>query len=161
MSPETTLSKGYFLIVLGFMFVFPALSVFIEWMLNNGQSVTIALTGKWFIFWGIGWRLFTAGLRQVIKPAFTAKTIFNMQHEESQAIVKELGYANICAGIIGILSLFFPAWRVPSAVGSGLFYGIAGINHLIRKPANPNEKLALISDLFMFLVLLIFVICTI
>lgn len=32
----------------------------------------------------------------------------------------------------------------------GLFLGIAGINHLIRKPKNPNEWIPLISNLFVF-----------
>jgi hypothetical protein len=59
--------------------------------------------------------------------------------------------------LFGILSLFLPQWRIVSAFGSGIFYGIAGINHLIKKPAGANEMLALVSDIFIFLCLLIYI----
>jgi hypothetical protein len=55
------------------------------------------------------------------------------------------------------MSLFFPPCRIVSAFGSGIFYGIAGINHLIKKPASPNETIALVSDIFIFIALFIYV----
>ncbi len=154
MGNQSTLSKPYFWVVLSLTVIFPVFSILVEWLLNKDISISLALAGKWFIFWAVGLRLFIAGLRQAITPSFTAKTIFHIENEESHVIVRELGFANICFGLVGIISLFLPSWRIVSAFGSGVFYGIAGVNHLIKKPVGPNETVALVSDIFIFLCLL-------
>jgi hypothetical protein len=132
MENETKLNKPYLIGVLALTLILPALSVFIQWLMNRDQLISLALMGKWFIFWAVGLRLFIAGLRQVINPLFTAKEIFHIENKESHVIVRELGFANVCFGLIGIISLFLPQWRIVSAFGSGIFYGIAGVNHLIK-----------------------------
>jgi hypothetical protein len=151
------LSTPYLIAVVALTLILPALSVFSESMMHGVRLTSLALIGKWFIFWAVGVRLFAAGLRQVINPAFTARDIFHIEDRSSHAVVRELGFANICFGAVGIISLFIPQWRLVSAFASGLFYGIAGINHLVKKPASSNEALALISDIFIFLVLLVYV----
>jgi hypothetical protein len=153
MGNEKSLNKPYLIGVLCLTLIFPALCILIEIGLNKNQSFSLSLVGKWFIFWCVGIRLLTAGLRQVINPSFTAKTIFHIENQESFVIVKELGFANICFGLVGIASLFFPTWRIVSAFGSGIFFGIAGFNHLFRKQASANELIALLSDIFIFLCL--------
>jgi hypothetical protein len=160
MANETKLNRPYFFIVLFLTLLFPVISVLIEWMINRNQTISLGLIGKWFIFWSVGMRLFIAGLRQAISPSFTAETIFHIQGKESHVIVRELGFANICFGLIGIISLFLPQWRIVSAFGSGVFFGIAGINHILKKPAGPNEAIALFSDIFIFLCLLVYVLFT-
>jgi len=95
-------------------------------------------------------------LRQVIKPAFTAETIFHFKDKESHVVIRELGFANICSGLTAIISLFIPHWRIVIAFSAGLFFGIAGLNHVIRKPTNPNELIPLISNIFVFIVLVIY-----
>jgi hypothetical protein len=60
-------------------------------------------------------------------------------------------------GILGICSVVRSGWIVPAAVVVGLYYGLAGIGHLVRSEKNAKEYLALISDVFIFLVLLVFV----
>jgi hypothetical protein len=157
MENKTKLNKPYLIGVIALTLILPALSVFIQWLMNKGLLISPALISKWFIFWAVGLRLFIAGLRQVINPLFTAKEIFHIENKQSHIIVRELGFANICFGLIGIMSLFFPTWRIVSAFGSGIFYGIAGVNHLIKKPAGPNETIALVSDIFIFIVLLVYV----
>jgi hypothetical protein len=157
MKNETDLSKPYLFAVLFLTLFFPAFSVLVESLIKPGGVLTIALVGKWFIFWAIGIRLFSAGLRQTISPAFTAKSIFHIDHKDSLVIVRELGFANICFGVLGIMSLIFPQWRIVSAFGSGIYYGMAGCNHLIKGSAGSNEKIALISDIFVFLCLLVYV----
>jgi hypothetical protein len=124
----------------------------------NGTSPLLfwLLVGKWFVFWGIGTRLFIAGLRQVSKPSFTATEIFNIPGTESFPIVRELGFCNISMGLGGILSLFKPEWTEIMAIVGGLYFGIAGIQHLIKKPDSTNELVALISDLFIFIILLLY-----
>ena len=152
---DLKVSKLYFSVVLLLMLIFPVISIVID--SGNQHIILIALIGKWFVFWAIGLRLFTAGLRQAIKPAFTAKDIFHIDSVESHLIVRELGFANICIGLAGIFSIFIPAWRTAAAFTGGLYLGIAGFMHVIKKPATPNEWVAMISDLCIFIVLAIYV----
>ena len=125
------MSKGYLILILLLMLVFPAASVLADHIQGSPEGI-IALTGKWFTFWGLGMRLAIAGLKQVLQPAFTAKEIFHIEDKESQIIVRELGFANLCIGTTGILSLLFSSWRIAAAFAGGLYMGIAGINHIIK-----------------------------
>jgi len=147
-------NRPYLIFVLLLMLVLPSISIIIEYVIIGKQVSLIELSGKWFIFWAIGLRLFIAGVRQAIKPSFTAETIFHITNKESFVIVKELGFANICLGSIGIISLFLPDWRIVSAFAGGLFMGIAGINHILKKPVGLNEWIAMSSDIFIAVVIL-------
>ena len=151
MQPQT--NKPYFFFIILLMFILPVLSVGIEHYAGKEQSSLMNLVGKWFIFWAVGLRLFIAGLRQASNPSFTAKSIFHIKDKESFVIVKELGFANICMGATGIISLFAPQWRIAAAFFGGLYLGIAGINHIIKKPAGSNEWITMVSDIFIFLVM--------
>jgi len=150
------LSKFYLMIILLLILVLPVISVIIDSLCYHQSTNAVLLTGKWFVFWAIGVRLFTAGLRQTTKPAFTAQEIFHITNKEASLIVIELGFANICLGLTGIISLFIPQWRPAAAFAGGLYLGIAGIYHLVKKPASPNEVLAMVSDLFIFAVLAVY-----
>ena len=150
---DLTLSKSYLAIVLLLMFVLPLLSIIIEWGIHKQPSSMMYLTGKWFLFWAVGVRLLSAGLKQAIQPSFTAREIFHIENEESFIVVRELGFANICLGAIGIISLFIPGWRMAAAFAGGLFFGIAGVGHLIKGAVSTNEWIALVSDVFIFLVM--------
>ncbi len=152
------LNKRYLLVVLASTLIFPALSVLTECLVNKIQPLSFTLVGKWFIFYAVGFRLLLAGVMQIMNPVFTAKEIFHIQDTSSYAIVRELGFANLCFGLIGILSLFLPQWRIVSAFGSGLYYGIAALNHFIKRPTGANEMVALVSDIFVFVVLLVYII---
>ena len=77
----------YLINVLVVMLILPVVSVTVE-CLTHSSTFGWALIGKWFVFWAIGVRLFTAGIRQVAKPAFTAQEIFHISNEESFVIVK-------------------------------------------------------------------------
>ena len=144
-------SKPYFFSVLLTMLVLPVVSLLID--SGHSHTFSVALAGKWFTFWAIGVRLFTAGIRQATKPAFTAQDIFHLKHAESHVLVRELGFANICFGLAGILSLFMPQLCLGAAFTGGLYLGIAGILHIIKKPSSPNEVVAMVSDIFIFLVM--------
>jgi hypothetical protein len=67
-----------------------------------------------------------------------------------------LGFANICFGLIAIVSLFKPQWRIVSAFASGVYYGIAGLQHALQKKKGVNEKFAQWTDLVIFSLLFIF-----
>jgi hypothetical protein len=145
----------YLVSILLFMVLLPILCIIIQW---SGQTAPPGwlLIGKWFVFWPIGVRLFIAGLRQATKPAFTAREIFHLNNDDSFPIIKELGFANMSMGGIAILSLFFPSWRIPAAASGGLYFGLAGFLHLFKKRDSTNETIAMISDLYIFLLMALY-----
>jgi len=149
------INKQYIISVTMLTFILPAVGFIIEHLITN-IAMTFELFGKWFIFSAVGLRLLIAGIRQTTNPAFTAKEIFHIDSTESFPILRELGFANICFGLIGIVSLFIPHWRVVSAFGSGLYYGIAGLQHFFKKSAGTNETFALITDILIFILLTIY-----
>jgi hypothetical protein len=149
----------YLISVLLFMFVLPLTFILVQYS-GYGLPLGWALIGKWFVFWSVGVRLFIAGIRQVSKPAFTATQIFHITDKASFVIVRELGFANLSIGFIGMLSLFKAEWCVLAAIAGGLFFGLAGIGHLFKKPDSHNEVIALISDLFICVVMVLYLIFT-
>jgi hypothetical protein len=142
----------YLVSILLFMLILPIGYILYQWQVS-GLPLGWLLIGKWFLFWAVGVRLFIAGLRQVTKPAFTAKEIFHIESEESYVVIRELGFANLCFGTLGILSLFKPEWCQPAAVAGGLYFGLAGVLHLFKKPDSRNESIALISDLYILAIM--------
>jgi len=138
------------------MLVLPAASIVIEWISGYYDPDLILLIGKWFIFWAVGVRLFTAGLSQILRPAFTAGSIFHLKDKASFAIIRELGIANACGGMVAMISLFIDQWRIPAAFLGGLFLGIAGLQHVIRKPDNPNEQIPMISNIIIFIIMVVY-----
>lgn len=145
----------YLAMVAGLMFALPIASIIVEWFAISGSDL-LFLTGKWFVFWALGLRLLTAGIKQIAQPEFTARTIFEIKDPSAFTVVSELGISNVAIGVLGTGSLFFPAWVLPSAVYGVLFYGIAGIRHLANKRRNPTENIATISDLWVALVLAVY-----
>ena len=150
------INKQYIVVVSVFTFVLPVICSAAQLLFNKGTLFTFELAGKWFIFSAVGLRLFIAGIKQTADPAFTAKEIFHIDSPDSFPVVRELGFANLCFGLIAIVSLFLPQWRIVSAFGSGLYYGIAGLQHIIKKPAGKNEQFAMVTDILIFLFLLVY-----
>ena len=135
------------------MFVLPAAYVLNDIIILKADNELMFLIGKWFVFWGVGIRLFTAGIRQVFQPQFTARDILGIADNKSYVVIRELGFANISIGLLGILSLLNSVWILPSAIVGGSFYALATLQHFLRKRKKITEKVVTISDLFMFLVL--------
>jgi len=162
---KSSANKGYIIGVSALTFLLPVISAVIEYYTCTGSFIMlhsavflIALLGKWFIFYAVGIRLLLAGIRQIKNPGFTAKEIFHIESDAVLPIVRELGFANLCAGLVGIIALFIPPWRMVSAFSSGLYYGIAGLYHFIKKPAGLNEQFALITDIVIFLLLAVYIV---
>jgi hypothetical protein len=147
----------YLIAIILLMLVLPAISVAAEAFLHPGAAPLMDLIGKWFVFWAVGVRLFAAGISQNLRPQFTAEGILGVKEPGAQAIVRELGFANLSLGTIGLLSLPYPGFLLPAAGGGGLFYGLAGLGHIVRQNRNLKEQTALISDLAIFLLLAAFV----
>lgn len=94
-------------------------------------------------------------------PEFTAKQIFHIDNSESFPILRELGFANICFGLVALISMYKPNWRIVSAFASGLYFGIAGIQHGLKKAVGINEKFALWTHLIISFFLLIYFLKTV
>jgi hypothetical protein len=148
----------YFLIVILLMLVLPAGSILLDRLVFKSSTTMLFLIGKWFVFWSVGARLFLAGLRQAIRPRFTSKTIFVITSKEPLHIVQELGFANISMGALGIVSILSTRWIMPAAIAGCLFYGLAGVRHIVQSHRNKFQNAAMVSDLFVFAVLLVSVI---
>jgi len=136
-------------------FILPTIGFFIDHFTTD-IALTFDLFCKWFIFSAVGLRLFLAGIKQVKNPEFTAKQIFHIDSSDSFPILRELGFANICFGLVAIVSLLKPEWRIVSAFASGLYFGIAGVQHGFNRTSGINEKFALWTDLIIFALLLIY-----
>jgi hypothetical protein len=147
----------YFAVVLLLLLILPVASVITESAHSHHTLSLLFLTGRWFVFWAVGVRLFIAGIRKVIQPQFTAEEIFAIHDPASFAIVREVGFANLSMGLLGICTLFHNDWIVPAAIVGGLYYGLAGPGHIFQKNKNAKELTAMISDEFVFVILLIFV----
>ncbi|MFG1221576.1 DUF6790 family protein [Xanthobacter wiegelii] len=141
----------YLAAILVLMLIAPLASILVEALVAGGALAPLVL--KWFVVWGVGVRLGLAGVKQVTQPAFTAETIFEISDPKAQVIVQELGFANLTFGVLGLLSLAFPSFLVPAAVGGGLFYLLAGVKHALRPEKNRTETIAMVSDLAMAFVL--------
>ncbi|MGH6735966.1 MAG: DUF6790 family protein [Methyloceanibacter sp.] len=148
----------YLVAIVLLMLVLPVASVAAEMVWHPGAASLMALIGKWFTFWGVGVRLFMAGVMQTLRPRFTAESIFDIGDPASLAIVREVGFGNLAIGTLGLASLAQPKWVVPAALAGGLYYGLAGAGHLMRKTRNAKEQVALVSDLAIFFVLAVFVV---
>ena len=147
----------YFASVLLLLLIFPLASIFAEFLRFGHSIADLSLIGKWFIFWAVGVRLFLAGVRQVLQPSFTAIQIFEIHEPKALAIVRELGFANLSMGLLGLCSLGQKGWLIPAAIVGGLYYGLAGLGHVPQPQKNAKEYTAMISDGFAFLLLLAFV----
>jgi hypothetical protein len=143
----------YLAIVITLMLVLPVGSVALEAGAGD-RGLSAALVGKWFVIWSVGARLLLAGLRQIIQPRYTAEVILSLKHEESHLLVRELGFANVALGLTGLVSWLFPAWSPAVALAGGVFYSLAGINHLLQSHRGRLENIAMVSDLFVGFVLL-------
>lgn len=148
----------HLLAVVVLMLILPIGSIAVEYVAAVEAIGLLPLVGKWFVFWASGVRLLLAGLSQIFRPEFTARRIFRIGDVEAQKIVSELGFANVAVGAICVLSFQFPAWVLPAAICSGMFYGLAGAKHVLNQPRTPSENVAMVSDLFVFAVLAVFVV---
>lgn len=143
----------YFVVIALFMLVLPVASIAAEYAWLHSSTDLVALTGKWFAFWGVGMRLGLAGLRQAFNPAFTARDIFEIEDERVHPIVRELGFANLALALLGLLALL-PGWATPAALAGGLFFALAGWKHVVASERNLTRTVAMVSEVFSALVLI-------
>ena len=143
----------YIAVVVLTMLVLPAASVLLELTFSPGASAVAAI-GRWFVFWSVGVRLALAGFRQIVQPGFTAREIFHMMDDDALPIVRELGIANLASATVALVAIFVPTFVLPAALYATIFYGVAGVRHAMERNRSANETIAMMSDLFIALVLL-------
>jgi len=143
----------YFIVIALFMLILPAACIAAEYYWLHTGADLVLLIGKWFAFWGVGMRLGIAGLRQAFNPAFTARDIFEIEDERVHPIVRELGFANLALALLGLLALL-PGWATPAALAGGLFFALAGWKHITASERNLVRTIAMVSDVFIALVLI-------
>ena len=96
-------------------------------------------------------------MTQALRPQFTAELIFNIKDQAALGVVREIGFGNLAMGALGLLSLAKPEWVMPAATIGALYYGLAGLGHLLRPERNFKEQVALVSDFSIFILLAWFV----
>ena len=150
----------YFIIVIATTIVLPIGSALAEYgiVYSTGDvpapvNTLIYCLGKWYVFWAGGVRLMLAGLRQTFAPGMTLKQIFEIDHPPSGHIVQELGFANLSISLVCLLSLLYPTLMPAGAISAGVFYGLAGLQHLRKPQRNAQRTVAMLTDLLVFLVL--------
>lgn len=144
----------YYASVLLLTLVLPLGSIYADMTLFDNQLPAMLLAGKWFVFWAGGVRLLIAGIRQTVQPRFTSETIFGIASDDPLPFIQELGMANIAMGVLGIAAILVPAFVLPAAIVSGLYYLQAGIGHARHGGRNTQRNLAMVSDFFVAAALL-------
>jgi hypothetical protein len=142
----------YLISVVLLLFVFPAVSVLLEVSWRHDANWIMAAC-RWFVFWPVGVRLFIAGVRQVLQPEFTAKTIFGMSDPACSPVVREIGFGNLAMGTLGAIAIANAGYLAPAAIVGAIYYGLAGAGHVVRGHLNANGRTALISDILIAAVL--------
>jgi hypothetical protein len=145
----------HLLVNISLIVLLPVLSIICEFKIEH-SAINWELTGKWFIFWAIGMRLFLSGIRQASSPEFTVTKIFRVRNRETFILNRRLGFASIALGIMGILSVINDEWRMIAAITSGVFFGLSVIQDATGKIVNLVEISVLIFDVLTFCVLGLF-----
>ena len=149
----------YEISVLLFLVFLPIIAAVIEFLTFSSDIPIIAILLKWFVFSGVGLRLFTSGIKQAAQPRFTAKEIFEIADDKCYPIIRELGFANICMGAIGTASLFIPSFRYAAGIAGGLYFCLAGFLHVFRNKT--AEIFAMVSDFYISAVLILLMILSV
>lgn len=145
----------YYAVILLTMVILPIASISAELASTSGLGGFLVVSIKWFAFWAVGVRLLLAGVSQILKPGMTVKGILGIDEPRAYVIAQELGFANVAIGLAGLLSMVFSIWVLPVAFIGGVFLGLAGLNHLKRPHRNMRENVAMVSDLWAAVILLV------
>jgi hypothetical protein len=133
--------------------VLPIVSGIIELATVGGDPILVF--GKWWVFWGVGTRLLVAGIVQASGRGPTTAILGAAKPsvQETQ-LARELGMANLCIGLAGLLALV-PGWALPAGFAGGIYLLIAGIMHVPKRGKNAQEQLATWTDLVVGVVVVV------
>jgi hypothetical protein len=136
---------GYVILVIAQTVALPIISGVVQLAVVGGDPVLVF--GMWWVFWGVGTRLLVAGIAQVSGKGPTSAILgATAPSVQEKQLTRELGVANLCLGLAGILALV-PGWALPAGFAGGIYLLLAGVMHLPKKGKNPQETLATWTDL--------------
>jgi hypothetical protein len=84
---------------------------------------------------------------------FTLQHIFMIHDPKSTALVQELGVHNLILGMAALLTPWFAHYTNIIAIMGSTYFGAAGLLHMTRKHKSFNQQIAMISDLFIAIVM--------
>jgi len=147
----------YSIVIVIIAVIAPLVSTLVQGISTGWDAGPVVIAGQAWVFWGVGIRLFTAGLSQALRPEFTMKRILGIDAPDATQLVGELGYANLGIGAAGILTFFFLDWSPAAAVAGGIFLLLAGVRHMAKPQKNTKEWVALATDLLIAVIVLVYV----
>jgi hypothetical protein len=152
---------AYPVIIIVLTVVAPVAHVIVVLAASGWTADPWPVIGSAFVFWAVGIRLLAAGISQILRPGFTSQGILGTKDGSANQIVQELGAANVGMGVIGLIAtLWLPAWIPAAALAAGIFLGFAGLRHITKRGKNLREAVATYTDLFVALVLAVYLIAT-
>lgn len=128
------------------MIILPIVSIVIEYFRKKEIPLWL-IVAKWILFWSVGIRSLTAGIVQMVHPAYTAEIIFDLSGTDYYIFIRELGVANFAIGLSAIISMKKITWRIPVAFISFIFNLFLSVNHILNFQAGFNEGVSLAGDL--------------
>lgn len=140
--------------IITFFVIIPVLMIIFEQFFFSNSFSFFELSLKWFVFSGVGLRLGSSGIKQIVDPGFTATAIFGIKDEKAYALVKEIGFANVSFSLIALLSIVFATFRIPAAISGGTYFLLAGLLHVFKEKGSEKEIFAMVSDLCIATILL-------
>jgi hypothetical protein len=114
------------------LFVLPIATAVLESRIDH-VVLNLSTYWKWYIFWGVGIRLFFRGVILTSAPQ-----------------QMELGFANMALGSMGILSVINDQWRLIAAIAGTIYFGLTDMLRVIKKPGSRHELVALLYNLLVF-----------
>ena len=143
----------YVVMVVALMFALPVVASVVEGLLFTHTPFSLGVLLRWFVFFPVGVRLTLTGLRQIVQPRYTAEQVFGLKSPEVPLVVRHLGFATTAIGVTGLVGLAYSEWIYPAGVAGAVFYGLAGLNHLMHKGRTGNQSVAMVSDLLVAIIL--------
>lgn len=152
---------GYRWLIIVLMVIAPIVNVLIGLSAKGWAGDPWPIIGNAFVFWGVGVRLFSAGLSQIMRPQFTSASLLGAKNAGADQVVQELGFANVAIGTVGLVAtLWLSGWTAAAALAGCIFLGFAGFRHVAKRGKNANELVETYTDIFVAVVLAIYLIVT-
>lgn len=128
-----------------------------DWIWNGNKDLFPGIYAKWVIFWGIGLRYIISGFYFVYDPFQIGKES-RSGHDAIARLAKDLGWAEVCIGLLGVVSLFEPGIRWVAGMVGGLLSGITGARHFTLDTLSKKDRLWTYINIVVFILVIIYLI---
>ncbi len=160
MNSNTAARRDRYILTTGlFVIIFPVISICAEAIIK-GIPADPGLMGKWLIFWVAGIRLSLRGIKRIYRRGAAPAIFFNEERKETFLMIRELSFANITIGVMGILSVVNSNWRQIAGLAAAIFFGLSALQHFFIKPVNGKEMAIMVTDIIVFAILLLYLFFT-